>query len=119
MKTIGIIGSRRRNTQPDLELVQAAFLEVYEDGDQIVSGGCPTGADSFAEWIAKKHQIPITIYYAPWNKLGKRAGFARNTDIAEDSDILIACVAPDRTGDTEDSISKFLSRLPSGNVILV
>ena len=36
------------------------------------------------------------------------AGFVRNGDIAKDSDVLIACVAPDRTGGTEDTIKKFL-----------
>lgn len=72
----------------------------------MVSGGCPTGADSFAEILAKKHQIPIMIHYAKWNIYGKVAGFKRNTDIATDSDILIATPAQDRTGGTEDTIKK-------------
>lgn len=104
---IGIIGSRRRNTQADLKLVEQAFLDIYKLGDCIISGGCPQGADAFAEWIAKKHQIPITIFYAEWNRLGKSAGFARNGSIATMSDILIACVSTDRTGGTEDTIKKF------------
>ena len=58
------------------------------------------------EIIAKKYQIPIKIYYAQWNKLGKCAGYARNTDIARDSDILIAVVNKDRKGGTEDTIKK-------------
>ena len=107
MKIIGIVGSRRRNLQSDLEACHKAFLEVYEDGDQIVSGGCPQGGDAFAEWIAKKEQIPITIHYARWKKYGKAAGFIRNGAIAEDADILIACVTSDRTGGTEDTILKF------------
>lgn len=110
MKWIGIVGSRRRNTQTDLLKVEKALLEVYEEGDQIVSGGCPQGADIFAEYLAKKHQIPILIYYAQWNKLGKAAGFIRNTDIAAEADVLIACVAEDRTGGTEDTIKKFLAK---------
>ncbi len=73
-----------------------------------MSGGCPQGADNFAETIAKKMQVPITIHYAAWNRLGKRAGFARNGDIAAEADVLIACVAPDRTGGTEDTIRKFI-----------
>ena len=107
MKTIGIVGSRRRNTSADKTLVYHKFQELYEDGDEIVSGGCPQGADAFAEWIAKVDQVPIKIYYAQWNKLGKRAGFARNGDIAKDADILLACVSSDRTGGTEDTIKKF------------
>jgi hypothetical protein len=106
MKTIGIIGSRRRDSQKDFEQCENKFLEIYEEGDEIVSGGCSRGGDRFAEILAKKHQVPIKIYYAQWDKLGKGAGFARNTDIAKDSDVLIAVVASDRTGGAEDTIKK-------------
>ena len=107
MQTIGIIGSRRRNTSQDKTTVYTKFLEVYRDGDRLVSGGCPQGGDAFAEWIAKTEQVPLTIYYAQWEKHGKAAGFIRNGDIAKDADVLIACVASDRTGGTEDTIKKF------------
>ena len=82
-------------------------MQVYRHGDEIVSGGCPQGGDRFAETIAKKHQVPIKIHYARWNLLGKSAGFARNGDIAREADILIAVVAEDRSGGTEDTIKKF------------
>lgn len=110
MKTIGIIGSRRRNSVQDAIDIVGAFNRIYEDGDHIVSGGCPQGGDAVAERIAKKSQVPIKIHYAQWDKLGKRAGFARNGDIARDADVLIAAVAEDRTGGTEDTIRKFLLR---------
>jgi len=106
MKTIGIVGSRRRNSKEDYNLLEKWFLEVYEEGDQLVSGGCSSGGDKFCEIIARKFQVPIKIYYAQWNKLGKGAGFIRNTYIARDADILIALVADDRTGGTEDTIKK-------------
>ena len=105
--TIGMVGSRRRNSQEDYLIVQKAFLSIYRHGDQLVSGGCPQGADRFAEVIAKNLQVPITIYYAEWNRLGRSAGFARNGSIAKAADVLIACVAEDRTGGTEDTIRKF------------
>lgn len=105
---IGIVGSRRRNTDADYTAVLEAFKKLYTLGDEIVSGGCPQGADRFAEVIAKKLQVPIKIYYAEWDRLGKGAGFVRNTDIAADADKLIACVAEDRTGGTEDTIKKFV-----------
>ena len=104
---IGIVGSRRRNSQVDFTLTEAAFLSIYREGDEIVSGGCPQGGDRFAETIAKKHQVPIKIHYAKWNLLRKSAGFARNGDIAGEADILIAVVAEDRSGGTEDTIKKF------------
>lgn len=46
------------------------------------------------------------IHYARWKKKGNSAGFIRNTDIAEDCDILIATPSEDRTGGTEDTIKK-------------
>ena len=106
MKIIGIVGSRRRDTESDFRKCEEVFLSIYEEGDEIVSGGCPQGGDRFAEIIAKKHQIPIKIYYANWNKYGKLAGFRRNGNIAEDAHVLIAIVAGDRTGGTEDTIRK-------------
>lgn len=107
MKVIGIVGSRRRATPQDMRIVAEAFGAVYEEGDSIVSGGCPTGGDNFAEVIARHQQIPIKIWYAQWRRFGKSAGFQRNGDIARDADVLIACVAEDRTGGTEDTIEKF------------
>jgi len=118
-KTIGIIGTRRRDSEKDFKACKDVFFSIYKDGDEIVSGGCPKGADSMAEAIAKKYQIPIKIYYAQWDKLGKRAGFARNTDIARDADNLIAVVAEDRTGGTEDTIKKFLKKDEPDNLHLV
>jgi len=104
---IGIVGSRRRNTEEDYKKVEDTFLSIYTPGDTICSGGCPKGADNFAERIAEKYKIPIKIFKAEWKRLGKVAGFIRNTDIAKESDILIACVSEDRTGGTEDTIKKF------------
>jgi hypothetical protein len=106
MKVIGIVGSRRRNDVVDWVSVMNAFDEIYEPGDRIVSGGCPQGGDSFAERIAKDRGLTITIHYPDWNGKGKGAGFERNTRIAEDADVLIACVAGDRKGGTEDTVKK-------------
>ena len=82
MTTIGIIGSRRRDTEDDYHIVENAFFKVYKPGDRICSGGCPKGGDRFAEIIAKKFDIPILLYKAEWKKFGKSAGFIRNSDIA-------------------------------------
>lgn len=121
MKVIGIVGSRRRNTPDDYALTLAAFLKVYEVGDTLVSGGCPQGGDAFAEKISNTFAIPILLHRAEWNKYGRSAGFQRNGLIANDANVLIAVVAPDRKGGTEDTIRKFLSRpgITSDNLILV
>ena len=110
---IGIIGSRKRDTAKDCSKVEKAFLSVYKEGDVIVSGGCSKGGDRFAEVIADKFGLTeangkLKIFLADWKRYGKGAGFIRNTDIAKLSDVLIACVASDRIGGTEDTIKKFI-----------
>jgi hypothetical protein len=119
---IGIVGSRRRDSDEDFRTVLGAFTVQVEQyriqypvrkgegfyyGISIVSGGCPKGRDRFAEIIARSKGITITIHHADCNgSEGKRAGFIRNTQIAEDCDILLALVSEDRTGGTEDTVAK-------------
>ncbi len=106
MKTIGIVGSRRRDSTQDYLAVKAGFLRVYEEGDRIVSGGCPKGGDKFANFLAKDMGLTIITHYP--GMIGSRRDYhLRNTKIAMDADILIACVSPDRKGGTEDTIDKF------------
>lgn len=117
-KTIGIVGSRRRDGDVDYAACTEAFLRVYCKGDRLVSGGCELGAGRFAQCLAKQYGCTITIHYprrqdldqelvkvnprAAWAKIN----YARNTLIAEDADILIAVVAKDRKGGTEDTVRK-------------
>lgn len=110
-KVIGIIGTRRRDTEDDIVVTTNAFLRVHKAGDTIVSGGCPQGGDRFAERTARAFAIPIKIHPAEWTKYGRSAGFKRNQYIADDATVLIACVAPTRMGGTEDTIRKYLRKL--------
>ena len=120
-KIIGIIGSRRRDTNEDYKQVYNEFKKWYDVGDKICSGGCPKGGDRFAEIIARKLGLTIEnggliIHYPVKPRPGSprwewaQANYARNTLVANDSDVIIASVAPDRTGGTEDTIKKFLKR---------
>ena len=111
-KVIGIVGSRKRDTSADYQLCLKAFRGIYHLGDTIVSGGCPKGGDAFAEQIARDFDIPIKIHHPDWKKHGRSAGFVRNIDIAKDADVLIAVVASDRRGGTEDTIQKFGDKKP-------
>jgi len=118
MKRIIIIGSRRRNDGLDFLMVEQELLKIYEEGDLLVSGGCPTGGDKFAEDLSAKYNIWMVVWKAEWNRYGKGAGFIRNTIIAQNGDVVVACVAPDRTGGTEDTIKKFKKMMPDGEIIL-
>ena len=107
LKIIGIVGSRSRDQQFDYIQVHKIFFNLYKLGDWICSGGCPTGGDRFALILHKNYDIPYLEFPARWRVDGNynsRTGFERNTDIAENSDILIACVAKNRLGGTEDTI---------------
>ena len=117
---IGIIGSRRRDTKADLAIVTNALYDIFMKGDVIVSGGCKKGGDKFAEIIAEELGAQIIIYLPDRSKLDPdkmkknpkwafaEINYARNTLVAKNSHCLIACVAPDRKGGTEDTIKKFL-----------
>ena len=122
MKTIGIVGSRKRYTPKDFLLVQEAFCQLYEDGDKVCSGMCSTGADQFAVLLSDIWDSEPVWHWAEWrknNQYNKAAGFIRNTYIAGDSNILIACVAADRKGGTEDTIKKFKKKHLNGIVYIL
>ena len=128
---IGIVGTRSRDTYEDQYRVFEALHELlYKLGYTadmpftLVSGGCPKGGDRFAQVYAQADGLPVVvldegascvtgamnIHPALWDKHGKSAGFVRNTYIARDADYLIACVAPNRKGGTEDTIKKFSAK---------
>lgn len=126
MIRIGIIGTRSRDTQLDYQDIRDAYIKcVYEnqtyDNEEIIiiSGGCKTGGDRFAEIIAKEFKRNILTYPAKWNEYGKSAGAIRNKLIAKESDYLIACVSKDRTGGTEITIKEFIKLKGDKNMILV
>lgn len=118
-KIIGIVGSRRRDSEEDFNKIEKEFLKVYKQGDTICSGLCPRGADRFAVTLAKKYKAKSLWFPPDWKKYGLSAGFIRNTDIAKNSYILIACAAKDRKGGTEDTIKKFIKFHGKYNLILV
>lgn len=112
-KVIGIVGSRRRDGSVDWVDLITVFDAVYQKGDSIVSGGCPKGGDQFAERLARQRGISITIHYPRLEDLEggidtklayTKINYSRNVRIAQDCDVLIALVAPDRTGGTEHTI---------------
>lgn len=146
-KTIGIIGTRKRDGKEDYKRVEWLFLSIYEQGDWLVSGHCKEGGDRFAEAIAFKFGVPILLFPARWRDYFRasargpaasappldqgmlvndsvydsKAGFKRNVWIAEQSDILIAVVSPEGrfAGGTGNTIHEFLSMKPNNKVYFV
>ncbi len=49
---------------------------------RIVGGGA-RGADELGEQFAKLYHYELTRFLAEWDKLGKGAGYARNTEMAK------------------------------------
>lgn len=49
---------------------------------RIVSGHC-RGADILGERYAREHGLELAVFPAEWNRYGRRAGFIRNTRMAE------------------------------------
>lgn len=96
---VGIIGSRTFNDY-DLMVESLKGLKITT----IVSGGA-CGADKLAEQYAKEKNIPTKIFLPDWDKHGKSAGFLRNTDIVNESEIIIAFWDGSSKG-TADSIKK-------------
>lgn len=67
-----------------------AGLGAYKSKEvEIVSGGA-RGADKLGERYAKGHNLRLKIFPADWDKYGKRAGYIRNTEMAEYANCLIA-----------------------------
>ena len=81
---VAVIGSR---TFTNYEKVKKVLdqLEI----SLIVSGGAK-GADSLAECYAVENSIETLIFEAEWDKYGRSAGYIRNVDIVNSSDIILA-----------------------------
>lgn len=109
---IGIVGSRRRNSLNDRQMILDLVRDLktkFGEKLELVSGGCRTGADNYAEDASRIHVVKMKIFLPVGNVKSKWefrvAAFARNRQIAEYSDVLFAQVSSDRTGGTENTIA--------------
>jgi len=82
--TIGIVGSREFN-----DLVRLTKFMMQFKPKVIISGGA-RGADYLAKIYAQNQGIDYKEFPAEWDKYGRSAGYRRNIDIVENSDIIIA-----------------------------
>ena len=56
----------------------------------VIVSGCARGADTFGMRYASENIFDVDEYPADWNKYGKKAGYMRNVEMAENADALIA-----------------------------
>lgn len=55
-----------------------------------VVSGRARGADTLGEKWAEANEIPLSYYPANWDKYGKRAGYVRNLEMAQNAEALLA-----------------------------
>lgn len=56
----------------------------------VIISGCAQGADTLGLRYASENAFDVEEYPADWNKYGKKAGYMRNVEMAENADALIA-----------------------------
>lgn len=92
---LGIVGSRGFT---DRTLFNNVFAHMFYDHimskkDEpliIVSGGA-AGPDSWAiQEASDKYKLQTIVYPAEWDKYGKSAGYKRNQNIVNESDMILA-----------------------------
>lgn len=56
----------------------------------VIISGCARGADTLGMRYASENILDVDEYPADWDKYGKKAGYMRNVEMAENADALIA-----------------------------
>lgn len=86
-----IAGTRTFDDYSLLEsFVDKKLARVSADHDIVVVSGAARGADRLGELYALNRGYEIMRFPADWEQFGKRAGYLRNTQMAEHADALIA-----------------------------
>ena len=79
-----VCGGRDYN---DYGRVERAIKVIQDNYSAFVTGiisGNARGADRLGEEYAAKNDLELEVYPAQWNKYGKRAGWLRNIQMAEE-----------------------------------
>ena len=110
---IGVVGSRTFSNYPILEgwLLNLLEIKMGKDEKVVISGGA-SGADTLAGKFVESNNakiyhpgLSLEVYLPDWNKNGKAAGFIRNQQIVDNSDIIVAFWDGKSKG-TKDTIDK-------------
>lgn len=72
------------------EKLQVLLKEKLKTHNVIIVSGGAKGADTLGERWAEAHGVKCIRYPALWEVHGKRAGFIRNQEMADNADALVA-----------------------------
>lgn len=86
MRTI-IAGSRNITS---MSIIEKAIDDSGFSISTVISGNA-RGVDTLGEMWAQEHDIPVQLFPAQWQTLGRSAGYRRNEEMARNADALIAC----------------------------
>jgi predicted Rossmann fold nucleotide-binding protein DprA/Smf involved in DNA uptake len=90
MTNIAVVGSRTFNNYLILELYLDKIIKERNLTEVTIISGGAIGADMLGELYASKHDLPLRVFYPDWKSLGKSAGYIRNKQIVEASDLVVA-----------------------------
>ena len=82
--------------------LQSIVDESVFDVTEIITGGA-RGIDQIGYVYARSNDIPVTVYDAKWDVLGRSAGPIRNRKMAKSADALIA-IWKDKSPGTQNMI---------------
>jgi len=103
---VAVVGSRRR---ADRKTIEARIAELAP-GTVVITGGA-RGPDRWAQQAARARGLEVIVHLPDLDGIRARwqaaeRFYTRNQHLVDDSDEVIAFVAPDRTGGTEDTIRR-------------
>ena len=91
MIRLAVIGSREGFLgDPGTFIEKLIEIEKIEKEDLTIVSGGARGVDSLAEAWADREGVKKLIFPADWKGKGKGAGYIRNVDIIENSDLVLA-----------------------------
>lgn len=78
-----VTGSRNWTNIDAIQQILEAWWEHVGKVDEVtlISGACPTGADTLCEQIAEELGWTVERHPADWKTHGKKAGFLRNSEM--------------------------------------
>ena len=130
---VGIVGSRRWTDRRKIfDFVGLCKNEFGEDLE-IVSGGCPDGADRYAKEAALKLGVKYVEFpplHKPWNAYCPEAAylynqpyhvryfFMRNKQIAERADKIVAFIPSNHTSNGTNNTLDWAKKLGKPSIII-